>query len=311
MVIYNSRETFLAARKQNIHVELTQQQKDWALGLILSDGWVKGQWLYLAQSTKNLALVEATKRVFGVIATDSADHFNPEGELDSEVVRLGPLPEFAELGRMFYPFGKWNPDKKTFYPVGGKIMPPTSWLNNHLNEESLAVWIMGDGSIKSKESKGIEIHTQGLPIESAARGAISIFEKTNITCKISLEKGRRVKSNKAKAKTKTKAEALFELKPEALVPVIFVCGENIEKLISRIKPRMEPDLQYKIPPPRKRAYYQRQPSDCEIWYTENKNQPWREEISSCIAWRKRKNEEKLALRNARKKLNIKITEDDA
>jgi hypothetical protein len=248
--------------------DLTKEQIECAIGLMLSDAWVKGDWMCLRQSYKNTALLEQTEDVFSGsgLVKDRKPHISSKtNSLDSYEIRIGPHPLFGHLGKLFYPSGTLRSGGKTFYPKGVKIMPAVSWLNKYMTDLTLAFWIMGDGSRKSSKNKSMEIHTQGFTINSASRGAVSIYETTGIICKVSIEKNR----NNS--------------------PVIYICGENIDILIERIKPLMHRDLNYKVPEPRKnKPPKNKKPSACEIWYLEVRDSNWREDIEPCIAAVKQK-----------------------
>lgn len=248
--------------------DLSKEQIDCAIGLVLSDAWLKGDWMYLRQSHINTALLEQTEAVFSStgLVKDRAPHYNSKTQLlDAYEIRIGPHPFFGHLAKIFYPSGSFRNEGKTYYPQGVKIIPTVSWLNKYMNFVTLAFWIMGDGSVKSSKNKSMEIHTQGFTINSASRGAVSIYETTGILCKISLEKNR---DN---------------------APVIYICGENIDILIESIKPLMHRDLKYKVPLPRKnKPPAKKKPSACEQWYLEVKDSDWRENTEPCIAAVKQK-----------------------
>ena len=58
--------------------------------------------------------------------------------------------------------------RKLFYENDKKIVPK-ELLENYLDELSLAIWFMDDGSVKSKKHKGVFLNTQGFTLREVKK----------------------------------------------------------------------------------------------------------------------------------------------
>lgn len=109
-----------------------------------------------------------------------------------------------------------------FYKNGKKCVPKI--INRLLTARGLAYWFMDDGSIKSKESKGLIFNTQS-------------FSKKEIQMLIS------VLNNKFGLKAK--------IRPQKNRYQIYVSGESYEKFVDIVKPYLLKEMEYKLPQERR------------------------------------------------------------
>ena len=73
-----------------------------------------------------------------------------------------------------------------FYPRGKKVVPKL--IERWLTPKAIAYWFMDDGSIKSKESKGVIFNTQGYLIEDVARLVEVLKSKFLLEAKVRKQK---------------------------------------------------------------------------------------------------------------------------
>lgn len=110
-----------------------------------------------------------------------------------------------------------------FYKDRKKILPEL--LNNWLTERSVAYWFMDDGSIKSKDSKGVIFNTHSFT-ESEVKILCEI-----LNTKFGLE-----------TKPRSQKDG-FQ---------IYVSGKSYEKFMHLVGNFILPSMRYKLPPPRKK-----------------------------------------------------------
>lgn len=111
---------------------------------------------------------------------------------------------------------------KQFYPHGRKKVP--NIIHKILTPKALAYWFMDDGSIKSKESKGVIFNTQGYVGPDVEKLITILQTKFNLDCK------------------KRKQKEGFQ---------IYISGESYEKFVELTDKYIIESMKYKIPPPRK------------------------------------------------------------
>lgn len=236
--------------------KLTPEQHELVLGTVLTDAWIEQQKggvnaRYGIQLTvNNMSFVEDIyKKLDGfVIDPPKVVLKTPPRstkQFEQMLIRTHNHPEFTEY-------------RKTFYPNGKKVVPAVSYLLPRLTYQSLAYILSCDGSIKSSQNKGMEVHLQAFSEQSVGRLCIALREKLQITCKPSREKGRT---------------------SEGYQWVLYICGESHDILYEKVRPLMVESMQYKIPTPRKRPYTMAN-NVCEDWYLNNYNSSFREDISS-------------------------------
>ena len=119
---------------------------------------------------------------------------------------------------------------KLFYKDGSKVVP--KGISNLLTARSLAYWYMDDGSIKSKQSKGVFLNTQSFTLSEVK------LLCTVLGCKFGIQASSRRTPSQAK-----KGEGWQ----------IYVSGNSYETLSALICPYILPELAYKFPSPRRKT----------------------------------------------------------
>lgn len=115
---------------------------------------------------------------------------------------------------------------KAFYKNGKRVVP--KGIGRLLTERGLAFWYMDDGSIKSKQSKGVLFNTQGFDLPEVKRLC------DVLTSKFGLRATPRVQRSKAGVSSHQ----------------IYVSGHSYERLRELLLPHMIPEMLYKFPPAR-------------------------------------------------------------
>lgn len=115
---------------------------------------------------------------------------------------------------------------KAFYKDGKKVVP--RGIGKLLTERGLAFWYMDDGSIKSKQSKGVVFNTQGFHLPDVVRLCDVLTSKFDL------------KATPRPQRSKT----------GVLSYQIYVSGHSYERLRELILPHIIPEMVYKFPPPR-------------------------------------------------------------
>lgn len=110
-----------------------------------------------------------------------------------------------------------------FYRDGRKVVPKL--INKLLTARGLTYWYMDDGSIKSKESKGVIFNTQGYAELDTAKLVRVLREKFGL-------------------------EAKLRRQPEG--QQVYISGRSYEQFCSWVEPYLIPAMRYKLPSQRKR-----------------------------------------------------------
>lgn len=162
--------------------KLTKKQQSVFVGLLLSDG-------YLTRSSSTgetrfgFELTAKTKPFFDFCYVCFKDFITEQprevmrGYKDGPktpqwVVRTRYLPVFTQFYNLFYT-PEIDQDGKTKWV---HMFPPVSFLKENLNNVSLAVLLLGDGSRKGMDNRGYEIHSQGNGFESSVRLCLALYE---------------------------------------------------------------------------------------------------------------------------------------
>lgn len=110
-----------------------------------------------------------------------------------------------------------------FYNDGKKVLPNPALLASWLSPIGLAYWYMDDGSLKSKESKGVLLNTQNFSLT-----------EVELLCNILEEK---LQLSNWPRKQKEGYQ-------------IYISGHSYERLKDLISPYLLPSMFYKFPTPR-------------------------------------------------------------
>jgi len=105
-----------------------------------------------------------------------------------------------------------------FYPAGKKVVPKS--IEKMLSPTGLAYWYMDDGSIKSKESKGVIFNTQSFSEQDVVRLASILERKFGLKAKLRKQKDG---------------------------PQIYVSGQSFETFLELVEPHIISSMKYKLP----------------------------------------------------------------
>lgn len=136
-------------------LKLTKKQKEILVGLILGDGHLE---------TLNKGKTYRLKVEHSLKQREYLDWLYLN--FKEWINKVPEVRERTSLGKIIETYGfttyassilKFYGHK--FYPVGKKIIP--KMIDKIITPQSLAIWFMDDGSIKSKAHKALVIHTHG------------------------------------------------------------------------------------------------------------------------------------------------------
>ena len=195
-------------------LKLTEEQREVLVGLMLGDAHLETQnggrtyRLKIEQSERHKAYVMHLYRLF------------------SEWVRTPPQPKVVRSGGhestnwwfQTLSHGAFRFYAHQFYREGRKIVPPL--IHRWLSSRALAYWFMDDGSLKSKQSKGVIFNTQGFTRKEVERLCQVLEEK------FSLKAGLR------------KQREGYQ---------IYISGNSHETFKKLVEPYMIPEMLYKLP----------------------------------------------------------------
>lgn len=108
-----------------------------------------------------------------------------------------------------------------FYDDKRKCVPRL--IHRYLSERAIAYWFMDDGSIKSRESKGVIFNTHGFAQNDVQRLIKALRRK------FALEASERKQKDGAQ---------------------IYISGKSYERFCEIVEPFIHPSMRYKIPPQR-------------------------------------------------------------
>jgi hypothetical protein len=237
---------------------LTSTQKSLVIATLITDGWIELQsggknprvGLQLCEASQPLLL--KWKEELGVFCPGEPGSVlkTPPNSTESFLqfqLRTGSHPEFKEI---------YN----AFVIEKQKHMPKCSFLMQHLTYESLAWMLMFDGSIKSAESKGLEIHTQGFPNNYAAtsRLCVALYEKLGIMAKPTY------------FGTTKAGEEMYH---------VYISGHSLPLIRDKVLPHMFSEFKYKIPQLGERGEINVGQRTWDEWYAHYKEGIYREDLS--------------------------------
>ena len=105
---------------------------------------------------------------------------------------------------------------------GRKVVPKL--IHRWLTPRSFAYWFMDDGSIKSKESKGVILNTHGFQAGEIQRLADAVTDKLGLQASVRRQRDGRQ---------------------------IYISGRSYERLVQLLDPYLVESMRYKVPPPRR------------------------------------------------------------
>lgn len=241
--------------------KLTDRQRQIAFATILTDGWLeiqkggKNARLGLQQAEQNKELFDWWRNEFkDLISEPVRDKWQKSPSYADRKylqysIRTKVHPEFTELYNLFHP----NKVQK--------LVPKVSVLCEYLSYEVLAIMLMQDGSVKSKDSKGMELHIMNFSYESVARMCLALREKLDILCK-----------------------PTREFRKGKVTWTLYISGASHDLLVQEVKQYILPSFLYKIPIARVNRVSpllseREEDNTSFVWYEANKNAGFREDIS--------------------------------
>lgn len=194
---------------------LTKKQREILVGILLGDAHLeRPSRIVVEQGNKHKGYIEHLMEVFANFVTQTP--------LRKREVRLGTKthtnwcfktkqhPAFLFYAQQFY-----DPKKR---------VPPM--IRRLLTPRALAYWYMDDGSMKSKQSKGVLFNTQCFSYQEVCTLCDVLTDKFELKC------------------WPRKQKEGYQ---------IYVSGHSYERLRDIIYPYLLPEMTYKFPLPRKRG----------------------------------------------------------
>lgn len=197
-------------------LNFTDRQKETLIGLLLGDGCLetanggRTYRLKIEQSQSHQAYVQHLYEVFKEWVLTPPRH--------REVVSKGHKSENWVFQTVSH--GAFRFYAQQFY-VGGKKRVP-KLIDHWLTPRGLAYWFMDDGSIKSKESKGMILNTQGFNRQDVERLAGVLQNLFGLGTKV-----------------RNQTEGCQ----------IYISGDSYERFVELTSPYIIEEMRYKIPPP--------------------------------------------------------------
>jgi len=199
-------------------LKLTRKQRDVLVGLLLGDGHLetrnngKTYRLKIEYSNKNKEYCDHVYEVFQewVLTPPRERNVSSNGHHSMNVA-------FSTVSH-----GAFRFYGQQFYKEGKKHVP--SMINKLLTQRGLAYWYMDDGSMKSKQSKGVIINTQG-------------FERLELKTLIDT------------MKDKFDLEAWERRQRDGYQ--IYISGRSFERFLALVDKLIIPSMRYKIPEARR------------------------------------------------------------
>jgi len=195
--------------------KLTKKQREILVGILLGDAHLERPCrIKVEQGDRHKVYIQ---HLFDIFA-----NFTAASSLRKRVVRLGGKvhihwcfqtrrhPSFLFYAHQFY-------DTK-------KRVPPL--IHRLLTPRTLAYWYMDDGSLKSKQSKGVILNTQGFSFQEVSTLCLVLSDKFQLKC------------------WPRKQKEGYQ---------IYISGHSYELLRDLISPFFIPEMLYKFPTPRTRG----------------------------------------------------------
>ena len=195
-------------------LKLTREQREVIVGLLLGDAHLETQnggrtyRLKIEQSEFHQSYVTHLYGLFsGWVRTPPKAKKKIRNGRESQNFWFQTLSHgaFRYYAKQFY-----SPREKQIPNLIGKLLTP----------RTLAYWYMDDGSIKSKQSKGVLFNTQGFQKREVARLCNILNKKFDLIC------------------TERKQKDGYQ---------IYVSGKSLSKFKKLVGPYIIPEMNYKIP----------------------------------------------------------------
>jgi hypothetical protein len=208
----------LASEKLKQQLSLTPVQREVLVGLLLGDGCLETQnegrtyRLKIEQSKAHQAYADHLYHLFdGWVLTPPRIR---------QVVSRGHASENVTFQTVSHSALRFYAHQ--FYQGGRKQVPKL--IHRWLTTRALSYWFMDDGSMKSRESKGVILNTQAFQLADIERLIKCLREKFELQAQIRKQR-------------------------EGCQ--IYISGDSFEKFSALIAPYVIPEMQYKLPLPRR------------------------------------------------------------
>jgi DNA-binding transcriptional regulator WhiA len=207
----------LAIEKLKEKLSLTPLQREVLIGLLLGDGHLETQngrtyRLKIEQSKAHRAYVDHLYHLFeGWVLTPPRI---------KQVVSRGHASENVTFQTVSHSAFRFYAHQ--FYRDGRKQVPKL--IHRWLTPRALSYWFMDDGSIKSKQSKGVILNTQAFQLADIER---------LIKC------------------LHTKFDLQASIRKQREGCQIYISGNSFEKFSALVAAYVIPEMQYKLPLPRR------------------------------------------------------------
>lgn len=199
-------------------LKLTRDQREILVGLLLGNSCLETQnggrtyRLKIEYSVKNQDYAQHIYEVFKEwVLTLPKKKVKANGEHHSTNVAFSTISH-----------GTFRYYAHQFYAEGKKVVPRS--IGKLLQAKGLAYWFMDDGSVKSKESKGVIFNTQGFTRSEVAKLVTVLKEKFHLDA--------------------------WERKQKEGYQ-IYISGRSYEKFVKLVSPYIHPSMRYKIPKARR------------------------------------------------------------
>ena len=198
-------------------LSLTPVQREVLIGLLLGDGHLETRngrtyRLKIEQSKAHQAYVDHLYHLFAgwVLTPPRIKQVVSRGHASQNVT----FQTVSHSALRFY--------GHQFYRDGRKQVPKL--IHRWLTPRALSYWFMDDGSIKSKQSKGVILNTQACSLADIER---------LIKC------------------LQTKFDLQASIRKQREGCQIYISGNSFEKFSALVAPYVIPEMQYKLPLPRR------------------------------------------------------------
>ena len=147
------------------------------------------------------------------------------------VLKTGELGTSREFVTISHPIFDWY--AQAFYRNGKKGLPLQ--IEDWITPRTVAYWYMDDGSIKSKDSKGLIFNTQGFTKEEVEKLASLLESKLGLA-----------------AWPRSQGQEGWQ---------IYVSGKSFARFMEVVAPYIIPSMMYKVPPLRVKRRWWKRPED--------------------------------------------------
>lgn len=200
------------------NLALSEEQREVLIGLLLGDSCLETQnggqtyRLKVEQSARHQAYVEHLYAIFRewVLGSPRLKQVSSRGHMSQNVT----FQTISHGAFRFY--------AQQFYHEGRKRVPKL--IHRWLTPRAMAYWFMDDGSIKSKQSKGVIFNTQAFQRKDVERLCLAMSQLFGL-----------------KAWPRKQRDGLQ----------IYISGKSFDLFRSIIEPYVIPEMRYKLPSPRR------------------------------------------------------------